>query len=609
MNDNYIKNAILSIESTHLFSNLELLQILKVLSGYKRSARLLLSSENALKIITSLFKNLKILCYVKESNSFHGIKDRNKGGWTNLCSLNRRKQEFVLYIAMNKAITLDSFIAENSNDNKQFAIELSYPECCSEFFSKNFSKASRKQGDLFPFIYHNTQNKYDILPYLLNPLWYFDAGYIEYWPCSFRCPNALIEAQIGEKLIKRYLPHIAIQMDKKLKSPLLYTEYSGIFCFIDARYNQENRVVKYNPHKILATAKTKLFQKLQLGNQLCNEKGEWYICLNGKKIHKIVNVLASVSCFDNISKHENNVLYEIVKKYQVLGLSVPKTTEIDILMLLCGKKRALRLIINYDEYNKALILAEILNVNVYVSEKRVSVVSISGTGDEYIDYLSSAPKKSQYLICYAKTIEDAKACALLESLPTNRSKILLNKLLNYPICCVNSFLQRRPHNDWITPFLRKTPIMNWYPVWTNRLGYLFSGFMPLYDYEPCSAFCKGSLALAKNIKKVFIQNNIGFVLQRIINEVSTPIFLHDGILILMNNAKIKKFGNHIDIYYTPSDFQLKDYKLKPKVEYSVFWESNHMTVIGTKIILYKNDIKLLYLKQTQCNNRIFLFEE
>ena len=223
--------------------------------------------------------------------------------------------------------------------------------------------------------------------------------------------------------------------------------------------------------------------------------------------------------------------------------------------------------------------------------------------------MTDAPDNAKYLICLAKSKDAAKSCADLEAMSSDQSKLLLNNLLNYPECCVESFLSRTSHDDWITPFLKRTPIVSRYPVWTNRLGYLFNGIMPLYDYEPCSAFCKKSLALGQAIRETFRKNNMLFALKGIIEESAVPIFLHDGVLVRLCNAEVKNNVESTEILYNPADFQLKDYKLKPGVENSLFWESNRMIVSGKKIVLYYNETELKSVTQTQYNNRIFLFEE
>ena len=592
-----------------LFSALELLQILKMLAGFKHSVRLIFENDQKTSKRIKLFDLLEIPCERVISTGFAGIQDRNKGGWSNLCSSSKQVSTFGLYLSLCKQDAKSAAMAEKSGNDSSFGESLSYPACCNKFFSNNFSEAAKLQGDLFPFVHKNTADPFCPFPYLLNPLWYFDAGYIEYWPCSFRCEQALTEARIGETLLKKYLPKVASEMDQKLKSPVLYTEYSGIFCFIDGDYNQETKVLRYDSQKILATSKTKLFQALQAGDQLRYQAGKWCIYQGTILKRKITNAFASFSYFANAEYNGENTMFEIIKKYQALGLSLPGTTDVEIVMLMTGKKKALRLIVYPNEREKVLKLAEILGMEYYVSDKRVAVVATPGTGDEYIDYISDAPEDAKYLICLAKHKEDAMSCAKLEAMPSDQSKILLNNLLNYPVCCVESFLTRTPHDDWIKPFLKRTPIANWYPVWTNRLGYLFTGTMPLYDYEPCSAFCESSLALGQQIKKTFQENNILFTLERIIAEAAVPIFLHDGLLVRIPNAKIKKSEKLTEILYNPSDFQLTDYKLKSGVEDSLFWESNRMIVSGREIILYHDDAKLKVINQTQYNNRIFLFEE
>lgn len=604
-----IKTKIQKLYRSNLFSAMELLQILKVLAGIKISTRLIYEKGKTTEAIVDLIASLKIPYKQVPSTNFAGKQDRGKGGWSNLCSTSKKITSIGLYLGLHTIDVESAVKSEEAGDDEEFGTTLSYPVCCSKFFSNNFTDAASIQGDLFPIVHRNTTDKLGEVSYLLNPLWYFDAGFIEYWPCSFRCPHALAEAALGRFLLWKYLPNIATEMEKKLKSPVLYTEYSGIFCFIDSYYDKVTRTLHYNSEKILFTAKTKLFCILQAGNKICYHAGYWYIYNDSKKLHKITNAYASVTIFNGAEETLENTMFKIIKQFQTMGFKLPGTTDIEILMLLTGKKKALRLIIDSKDHAKALNLAKLLKMEYYISPKRVAVISSPGTGDEYVDYISNAPSDSKYLICFAKNKADAERCAQLETMSTSESKIQLNTLLNYPSCCVKSFLKRTPHEDWIKPFLRRSPIVNWYPVWTNRLGYLFSGVMPLFDYEPCSAFCAESFALAQTIKDTFRENNMEFLLQKIIKESSEPVFLHEGVLVLMHNANIKKNIDGAEVIYNPVNFQLKDYKLKPGVENSPFWESNKMLISGKNIFLFKDNVMLQSIKQTQYNNRIFLFEE
>ena len=208
-----IRFKIEKLYQSKLFSALELLQILKMLAGFKNSVRLIFENDKKTALRLQLFDFLKIPYKQVLSTGFASIHDRNKGGWSNLCSESKKISTLVIYLSLYDTDTKEAANAEKSGDDNSFGEALSYPACCNNFFQRNFSEVAEIQGDLFPFVHKNTINPFKPFPYLLNPLWYFDAGYIEYWPCSFRCKQALAEAIIGEKLLKKYLPQVALEMD------------------------------------------------------------------------------------------------------------------------------------------------------------------------------------------------------------------------------------------------------------------------------------------------------------------------------------------------------------------------------------------------------------
>ena len=77
-----------------LFSALELLQILKMLAGFKHSVRLIFENDQKTSKRIKLFDLLKIPCERVISTGFAGIQDRNKGGWSNLCSSSKQVSTF-----------------------------------------------------------------------------------------------------------------------------------------------------------------------------------------------------------------------------------------------------------------------------------------------------------------------------------------------------------------------------------------------------------------------------------------------------------------------------------------------------------------------------------
>ncbi len=605
-----IKEGISQLQNSKLFSRLELLQILKMMTGYKSNVRLIYSERSKVNSIVNLLQSVQINTVLVSSYGFYGRKDRGKGGWSNLCnSASKKHKEYGLYLCMYSHEKNSAQEAETSGDDTLFGETLSYPVCCNRFFGENFETASKMQGDLFPIVYRNTRDNTHALPSLLNPLWYFDAGYIEYWPCSFRCEHALAEAAIGKKLLETYLPDVANEMNSILNVPVLYTEYSGIFIFHGARYDSGKKILEYEASKIQGTEETPLANALRQGNQLIFRRGHWDIYMMHQKKHSIVNKQASLAVFSNICNVASSVLFEKLKKVEVLQFQLPGTTLIEMVMLVIGEKRALRLIVKKQDYQKAIQFAQILGLKMFESPLRVSVVSTPGTGDEYVEYVKSAQRDASYLICYAQTTDDARACAELETMDGDKSKYELNRHLNYPVCCVGSFLERTPHDDWLKPFLKNTPISKRYPVWTNRIGYLFTGKMPLYDYEPCGAFCPESMELGRRILETFRRKHIDFLLRELLEECRTPVFLHEGVLVLLSGAEIRETPDRTELCYNPHHFQLKGYAVRPEAETSLLWESNRMIVDGRKIRIFHDAELLAEYRQTQYNNRIFIFEE
>ena len=610
MDKSLIRRKINALRKSGFFSRLELVQILKVIAGHKLGARLLFSGKEKTEQIGRALAGQEIPFAVRESETFAGKKDRGKGGWSNLCSSRSRVKNYALYIGLDDHSVKQALEAEEKQDDSLFGATLSYPDCCNRFFNAEFAEACEIQGDLFPFVFENTPRKHEELPFLLNPLWYFDSGFIEYWPCSFRCPDALRDARETCSLLHEYLPDIAREMKQILKNPVVYTEYSGIFAFPGSRYVEKEKTLFYSAEKIIKTAETGLFRYLSRGNRLILKDNSCLICNGNTLVHKVRNEKFCLARFTGEAKKTTGA-EDVLAKIRTLRIDVPRTTMIEALMLMAGEKRSLRLVVRPADLEKAKKLAEILGVSCYVSPLRVFVVTNSATGDRYIDYRETSDPEADFLICYGRTRADAKECARLEASGNDGSRNALNEFLNYPACCVESFKIRKPHADWIRPFLRRTPITTWYPCCTNRLGYLFSGEMLLYDYEPCSAFCSGSLRLGKKIRDTFMEMGLAEQWKDMVDSVSAPVLLTDGLLVKVNNCLISspEHGGATTLRYRTGDFEIQDYKLKPCVEQSPLWDSDKMVLRGKKIRIYKGRQLLGELTQSQYNNRIFLFKE
>lgn len=613
---NRVKNTITRLQQRGFLNNLELLEVLKVLCLYKTSCRIARFNRLQANGINRLLQEVQLPFVVVEVKGYGNCYDRGKGGWSNIVSQGKKANVSFFYIGITRKDAISASKTGEGNLNWQSdgvtqdaGREFSYPECCRLFFEKNWDKAQKIQGDMFPWTYSFTSSPLSGLPYILNPLWYFNVGYIEYWPCSFHCENAMQDAAIGRMLMRKYLPDIAKEMERLLRNPVLYTEYSGIHVFLDAKYDNERQEVFYKPGQVESSAQTSLAKKLQSGNTLKHEKGKWLVYQDDRLLGpvKCKDAILAPFTLKTVPKLSKTALR--IKQIQALNMYFPFTTLIESVMLMSGHKRCLRLIVESDELEKAKMLGRILQKKYFISPLRVSIVNNLSTGDQYVDYVRDAGESAPYLICYSSTFEDAKRCSELEvsSLKSDQNELM--DYLNYPMCCMANFAQRVPQNDWLKAFLSHTPISGKYPCWTNRMAYLFSGRYLLYDYEPCSAFCSESIALGKSIRDELLRHGLASLYHEILSDALTPIFLHGGVLVKMNGATVTETPQGKEINYSPSEFQIKDYKLDKAVENSCFWDSNRMIVNGNAISLFAGEREIGRLKQSKYKDRIFIFEE
>ena len=397
-------------------------------------------------------------------------------------------------------------------------------------------------------------------------------------------------------------------MERLLKNPVIYTEYSGVFIMRDAVYDAAAGALEYSPRKICKTADTRLYRALMRGDRLRFDDGKCFICRGNAVIHRIRNQGFCFARFTGDVPVETGELEMRLRRIDALPLTVPHTTFIEAAMLAQGKKRAVRLLVEPGELAEAEELAEILGVRYYVSPYRAVTMQERSTGDRYVNYIKTDAPEAQYLICYAKDVKTAKRCADFEAGRLNGDG--LTDLLNYPKCCVRSFQNRRPHADWLKPFLKSTPISTWYPCCTNRLGYLFSGEMLLYDYEPCSAFCRGSLALGREIRDVFVGSGLAAMWAKLVAEVSDPVFLAEGVLVKMPGCTVKcRDDGSVELFYDTGKFELHDCDVRPEAENFPLWDSDRLVANGTKIEFFKGGRSLGTITQRQYNNRLFLFRE
>lgn len=122
------------------------------------------------------------LAVVVSPEVIYTLKDRGKGGWSNLFSMKRGGDPHrILYAAKNQSMSEEAARAEALGEDAALGKLLAIPECCREFYSRYSEAALQDQGDLLPFFATLAWQR--VSPLLNLGGQYFDMAFLSHFPC------------------------------------------------------------------------------------------------------------------------------------------------------------------------------------------------------------------------------------------------------------------------------------------------------------------------------------------------------------------------------------------------------------------------------------------
>ena len=214
------------------------LEILYILEGIKPCARILVFEEELEKIADFLKENklsqsisdFKVLKRALQSD-FYSDKS------IKIPKNDSRKGYFFVYISKNKNLAEKAKNAEEQNRHFEFGMLLGYPECCCDFFEKNFDDSNTdltlkilKYSSGFEFPFHTN-----------IAARHFDIALLSHFPHSFECKPSIDIARNNLKIINKYSKQLAAMFSGMLQGVIVYTLEEGVFLL--RKYEKINRVV------------------------------------------------------------------------------------------------------------------------------------------------------------------------------------------------------------------------------------------------------------------------------------------------------------------------------------------------------------------------------
>lgn len=135
----------------------------------------------------------------------------------------------ILYVAKSPDVVQLCKTYEANQDHVQVGIALGYPHCCSQAFSK-WSKKTTNLDFTLDAIKQNSN-----LPWLNNiALRQLDTRLSPHFPCDVHCQESVRVNRAYFQSIANHIPQLAVLMQQRLKSTVLYHKSFGPFILYDA---------------------------------------------------------------------------------------------------------------------------------------------------------------------------------------------------------------------------------------------------------------------------------------------------------------------------------------------------------------------------------------
>jgi hypothetical protein len=211
------------------------LEILFTLNSLKPVARLILDEGMIPKI--HYFCEITGLYYM--ISDFKILPDQ--GVAVDPKKVNVRGNYFV-YFSMDLELAKKAKFYEHMRNDRKIGELMGYPDCCIDFYLKNYDRA-KEIGDEYSLF--SLENSSFPMPFYTNNLLrFFGITLISHFPCSFNCEKSVEMGEIFLNCVEYENKDVAAFLRRHLSSVVMSHVGSGVHVFSGAALN--NDVVSYS---------------------------------------------------------------------------------------------------------------------------------------------------------------------------------------------------------------------------------------------------------------------------------------------------------------------------------------------------------------------------
>jgi len=237
------------------------LEVLYVIEGVKPCARIIVFEDELGKVINFLNENnlnnavsdFKVLKQAAQSE-FYSDKS------VKMPKDDARKGHLFVYLSKNKGAAEKAKLSEEKNNHIGLGLLLGYPECCCEFFERNFNG---KNADLTLKALQNSNGLE--FPFHTNiAARHFDVSLLSHFPHSFGCKQSIRIAENNLKIIQNHSKPLSAMFSGILPGAVVYTMEEGVFLL--RHHEKAGSRIAYGG--IMTTAKSKLYYLLSSNKEM-----------------------------------------------------------------------------------------------------------------------------------------------------------------------------------------------------------------------------------------------------------------------------------------------------------------------------------------------------
>ena len=237
------------------------LEILYVIEGVKPCARILVFEDELNKAVDFLNRNginiaVSDFKVIKQNAQSEFYSDKS----IKIPKDDERKGYFFAYLSKNKENAEKAKLIEQDNKHKELGLLLGYPECCCEFFEKNFGE---ENTDLTLKILENS-NGHEFTFYNNIAARHFDVALLSHFPHSFECKQSIEIAKNNLRTIYKHSKELSTLFSSILQSAVVYTAEEGVVLL--RKHEKIDDKIIYGD--ILTTTKSKLYYLISSNKEL-----------------------------------------------------------------------------------------------------------------------------------------------------------------------------------------------------------------------------------------------------------------------------------------------------------------------------------------------------